>query len=135
MLTGRHHGDAEVDFGFRHVQWWRRVASKSLRADSVPLWLVPLRRIPPEAYEYVVNGKSPIEWVMERYQVTKDKDSQLLNDPNAWCSEIEDPLYIINLVKRVVTVSLETVAIVKALPPIDELGRRDDLLIKSKQRA
>ncbi len=58
-----------------------------------------------------------------------------MNDPNAWCSEIEDPLYIINLVKRVVAVCLETVAIVKALPPIDELGQRNDLVMKSRQRA
>jgi predicted helicase len=72
-----------------------------------------LKGIPEEAYEYVVNGKSAIEWVMERYQVKTDKDSGLLNDPNAWCEEHQEPRYIIDLVKRVVRVSVETARIVK----------------------
>lgn len=74
--------------------------------------------IPAEAYDYVVNGKSAIEWVMERYQITKDKDSGIINDPNDWCREHDDPRYIANLVKRVVTVSVETMKIVRALPGI-----------------
>ncbi len=80
-----------------------------------------LRCIPPEAYEYVVNGKSALEWVMERYAVTTDKDSGIVNDPNAWCDEVGDPRYIIDLVKRVVRVSVETVRIVKNLPPYEEM--------------
>jgi predicted helicase len=80
---------------------------------------VTLRGIPLEAYEYIVNGKSAIEWIMERYQITKDKDSQIVNDPNGWCTEHEDPLYIVNLVKRIVRVSLETVRIVKGLPALE----------------
>jgi predicted helicase len=72
-----------------------------------------LKGIPEEAYEYVVNGKSAIEWVMERYQVKTDKDSGLLNDPNAWCEEHQEPRYIIDLVKRVVRVSVETARIVQ----------------------
>ncbi|WP_422490468.1 type ISP restriction/modification enzyme [Endozoicomonas sp. ALE010] len=76
-----------------------------------------LEGIPLEAYEYVVNGKSAIEWVMERYQVTVDKNSHIQNDPNQWS---EDPRYIVDLVKRIVRVSVETVRIVKALPPLNE---------------
>ncbi len=79
---------------------------------------ITLRGIPLEAYEYVVNGKSAIEWVMERYQVTVDKDSGIRNDPNDWCREHDNPRYIIDLVKRVVRVSVETVRIVKALPAL-----------------
>lgn len=74
--------------------------------------------IPAGAYDYVVNGKSAIEWVMERYQVTKDKDSGIVNDPNDWCREHNDPRYIVDLVKRVVTVSVETMKIVRSLPAI-----------------
>lgn len=74
---------------------------------------VKLTGIPAEAYDYVVNGKSAIEWVMERYAVTTDKDSGIKNDPNAWS---DDPRYIVDLVKRVVRVSLETVRIVNGLP-------------------
>lgn len=79
---------------------------------------ITLRGIPLEAYDYVVNGKSAIEWVMERYQVSTDKDSGIKDDPNDWCREHNDPTYTLNLVKRVIRVSMETIAIVSALPAI-----------------
>ena len=75
--------------------------------------------IPLEAYEYVVNGKSAIEWLMERYAVTTDKASGIVNDPNDWAIEHGDPAYIFNLILRIITVSLETVKIVKALPKVE----------------
>lgn len=80
-----------------------------------------LSEIPEEAYEYIVNGKSAIEWLMERYAVTTDKDSGIVNDPNDWCDEQGNPRYIIDLVKRVIRVSIETMEIVKNLPAINEL--------------
>ena len=79
---------------------------------------ITIKDIPLEAYEYVVNGKSAIEWIMERYRITVDKDSGIRNDPNDWCREHDDPEYIFNLVQRVVRVSVETVRIVKGLPPV-----------------
>ena len=75
-----------------------------------------LRDIPLEAYDYIVNGKPAIEWIMERYQVTTEKNSGIENDPNAWS---EDPRYIVDLVKRIVTVSVESVRIVNSLPPLN----------------
>ncbi|MFM6092145.1 MAG: type ISP restriction/modification enzyme, partial [Dolichospermum sp.] len=78
---------------------------------------ITLSQIPLETYEYIVNGKSALEWVMERYKITKDKDSGIVNDPNHWS---EDPRYIVDLVKRIVRVSLETVRIVKSLPALNE---------------
>ncbi|MBP6820812.1 MAG: DEAD/DEAH box helicase [Acidobacteria bacterium] len=78
---------------------------------------ITLSGIPVEAYDYVVNGKPALEWIMERYQFMRDKDSQITNDPNDWS---DDPLYIINLVKRIVRVSLETMKIVGGLPPLNE---------------
>lgn len=78
---------------------------------------VTLSGIPLEAYDYVVNGKPALEWIMERYQFTRDKDSGIINDPNDWS---DDPRYIIDLVKRMVQVSLETMKIVNALPPLNE---------------
>ena len=72
-----------------------------------------LSDIPLEAYNYVVNGKPAIEWIMERYAVTVDKDSGIKNDPNEWST---DPRYIVDLLKRIVRVSLETVKIVDGLP-------------------
>ncbi len=79
-----------------------------------------LSGIPIEAYDYIVNGKSAIDWVMERYQITVDKDSGIRNDPNAWATESGQPDYIVNLVKRVVRVSVETVNLVKTLPALNE---------------
>jgi len=79
--------------------------------------LLTLSEIPLEAYGYVVNGKPAIEWIMDRYQFTKDKDSGIINDPNQWS---EDTRYIIDLVKRIVRVSVETVKIVESLPPLNE---------------
>jgi hypothetical protein len=64
---------------------------------------ITLTGIPLEAYDYVVNGKPAIEWIMERYQVTRDKDSGIPNDPNDWSREHQQPRYIVDLLKRVIT--------------------------------
>lgn len=76
-----------------------------------------LRGIPMEAYDYVVNGKPAIEWIMERYAQTTDKDSGIKNDPNTWST---DHRYIVDLVKRIVRVSVESAGIVKSLPNLNE---------------
>lgn len=81
---------------------------------------ITLSGIPIEAYEYVVNGKPAIEWIMERYQITVDKDSGIRNDPNDWAREHNQSRYILDLVKRIVRVSLETMKIVNALPALNE---------------
>jgi predicted helicase len=81
---------------------------------------ITLSGIPLEAYDYVVNGKPALEWIMERYQVTVDKDSGIRNDPNDWCREHNQPRYIVDLVKRIVRVSLETNRIVTGLPALNE---------------
>ena len=77
---------------------------------------ITIANIPLAAYEYVVNGKSAIEWIMERYAVTTDKASGITNDPNDWALEHNDPKYIFNLLLRIITVSLDTMKIVKSLP-------------------
>jgi predicted helicase len=77
-----------------------------------------LRDIPLEAYEYIVNGKSALDWIMERYAITTDKPSGIVNDPNHWS---DDPRYIVDLVKRIVRVSIESVRLVKSLPPLQEV--------------
>ncbi|MFC2494203.1 MAG: type ISP restriction/modification enzyme, partial [Prevotella sp.] len=72
--------------------------------------------IPTRVYEYVVNGKSAVEWIMERYAVTIDKRSLIKNDPNLWSKEHEEPHYIFNLLLSVMDVSLQTTDIVERLP-------------------
>ncbi len=83
---------------------------------------VTLTGIPLEAYDYIVNGKPALEWILERYQVTVDKASGIKNDPNDWCREHDAPRYIVDLLKRVTRVSLETMKIVNALPALNERG-------------
>ena len=76
--------------------------------------------IPLEAYDYIVKGKPALEWLMEHYQITIDKASAIKNDPNEWCKEHDNPRYIVDLIKRVTRVSLETMKIVNALPALNE---------------
>ena len=78
-----------------------------------------VNNIPEKAYEYVVNGKSAIEWIMERYAVTTDKKSGITNNPNDWSREHEKPRYILDLLLSVINVSVQTVDIVNGLPEVD----------------
>lgn len=81
---------------------------------------ITLTGIPVEAYDYVVNGKPALDWVVERQCVKTDKDSGIVNDANDWAVEtIGNPRYPLELFQRVVTVSVETMKIVRALPPLD----------------
>ena len=81
---------------------------------------VTIKDIPLEAYDYVVNGKPALEWVMERQGVSTHKDSGIVNDANDWANEtMNNPAYPLELFLRVITVSLETMNIVKALPKLD----------------
>lgn len=81
---------------------------------------ITIREIPLEAYDYVVNGKSALEWVMERQGVSTHKDSGIVNDANDWAIEtMGDAKYPLELFLRVITVSLETIKIVKTLPKLD----------------
>jgi predicted helicase len=85
---------------------------------------ITIRNIPLEAYDYVVNGKPALEWVMERQSVTTDKDSGIVNDANLWATEtMGNARYPLELFQRVITVSLETMKIVKALPAIKEQNK------------
>lgn len=79
---------------------------------------IAIRNIPAEAYDYVVNGKSAIEWVMERYAVTIHKDSGIKNDPNLWAREQGKPRYILDLLLSIIHVSVETQRIVAELPKL-----------------
>ena len=80
---------------------------------------VRIENIPLEAYEYVINGKSAIEWLMERYQYTSHAESQIINDPNAWGEEHGNPRYVLDLLLRVINVSSRTMQLVNQLPQLN----------------
>ncbi|WP_245534790.1 DEAD/DEAH box helicase [Treponema primitia] len=80
---------------------------------------ITISNIPAKAYEYVVNGKSAIEWIMERYAVTTHKESGITNNPNDWAAEHGDPRYILDLLLSVISLSVKTVDIVNRLPKVE----------------
>ncbi|GAA2170544.1 DEAD/DEAH box helicase [Glycomyces rutgersensis] len=95
-----------------------RFASRQDRTRIVYNSHVTLAGIPEAVDRYQIGSRSAVEWIMDRYYVRTDKASGIVNDPNDWS---DDPRYIIDLLKRVVTVSLETMAIVDSLPPLEIL--------------
>ncbi|MFZ1026658.1 MAG: type ISP restriction/modification enzyme [Limnoraphis robusta] len=78
-----------------------------------------LTGIPPEVFEYRLGNRSALDWIIDQYQVSIDKRSGITNDPN----RLDDEEYIVRLIKKVITVSWETVKIVKNLP---DLGLPND---------
>ena len=85
---------------------------------------VTLRGIPDEAHRYQLGSRSALEWIIDRYWIRTDKASGIVNDPNAWSREHGDPRYIIDLLKRVVTVSVETTRIVDSFPDLGLDGQQ-----------
>lgn len=95
-----------------------RFPSKEQKDTIIYNGKIRLTNIPKEAYDYVVNGKSAIEWLMERYAVTIDKNSLIKNDPNDWGKEHGKPRYILDLMLSVINVSVKTMQIVNSLPTL-----------------
>ena len=92
-----------------------RYVTKDDRSAIVVNPYVTLSGIPEEAHRYEVNGRSALDWIIDRYQVKTDKDSGITNDPNAWGIEHEDPRYVVDLIARIVRVSVETMKVVDGL--------------------
>ena len=80
---------------------------------------ITIKNIPPRCFEYVVNGRSPLEWIIDRYQVKTDSASGIINNPNDWATEHDNPRYILDLILSSITVSLKTLEIVENLPDVE----------------
>ena len=80
---------------------------------------IKIKNIPLEAYDYQVNGKSAVEWIVERYTVSVNKDSGIENNPNLWCEENKNPRYILDLLLSIISLSLKTNELIKKLPKIE----------------
>ncbi|UOT08485.1 DEAD/DEAH box helicase (plasmid) [Rhodococcus opacus] len=76
---------------------------------------VTITGIPEDAERYMLGSRSALAWIIDRYQVKTDKPSGIANDPNDWCDEHDNPRYIVELIQRVATVSVETMKIVDSL--------------------
>ena len=106
------------DYDYFRVWDKMRFKSKDDKSTIIYNGNITIENIPEKAYEYVVNGKSAIEWIVERYAVTQDKKSLIKNDANDWSKEHHKPRYILDLLLSVINVSVQTVDIVKALPKL-----------------
>lgn len=112
-LTG-----TEDDYSYYAVEKMR-FPKKGERSTIILNSHITIENIPATAYEYIVNGKSAIEWIMERYAVTIDKKSGIKNDPNLWAKEHNNPKYILDLLLSIIHVSLATQEIVNKLPHLN----------------
>jgi predicted helicase len=108
-------GDSGGDFTVTKMRFPKKEEKETILFNNS----ITLRNIPIKAYDYVVNGKSAIEWVMERYQVSTHKESGIVNDPNDWAKDVGNPRYILDLLLSVINVSVQTVDIVNSLPKVD----------------
>lgn len=77
---------------------------------------ITISNIPRKAYEYIVNGRSAIEWIIDQYQIKTDKASGITDDPNDYS---DDEKYIFNLLLSIINVSVQTVDLVNSLPPLE----------------
>ena len=90
-----------------------RFADKEMKTTLILNEHVQLSGIPEEAHRYVVNGRTPLEWFIDRYKITQDKDSGIVNDPNGWFA---DPRDLVTAIERIVYVSVESARIIEGLP-------------------
>lgn len=112
-LTG-----TDDDYEYYKVVDKMRFRSKQDKSTILYNSHIMVSDIPDKAYEYIVNGKSAIEWIVERYCVSVDKKSLIKNDCNDWVKEHKKPRYILDLLLSVINVSVQTVDIVKGLPKL-----------------
>ncbi len=108
----------DADYRVEKMRYGKKGKDKDLTTlhynDKITLTGIPL-----EAYDYVVNGKPALDWVVERQCVKTDKDSRIVNDANDWAIEtMGNPRYPLELFQRVATVSLETLKTVRSLPAL-----------------
>lgn len=77
---------------------------------------IVIKNIPEKAYEYVVNGRSAIEWIIDQYRIKTDRKSEIIDDPNDFS---DDPKYILNLLLSIITVSMRTLELIDELPEFE----------------
>ncbi|MFC5142400.1 DEAD/DEAH box helicase [Actinomycetospora rhizophila] len=118
---------SEMAFGRKRSPSGKREAD---RGTIVFNERITLSDIPETAYSYQLGSRSAVEWLMDRYRVKTDKASGIVSDPNDWAREVGDPRYILDLVARVVTLSVETVRLMDELPAFELLPRVEDVRSK-----
>ena len=114
---------------FYHVEKMR--FNKNQKNTIIYNSKITITDIPIKAYSYIINGKSAIEWIMERYQISTHKDSGIKNDPNGWANEVGNPRYILDLLLSIINVSIQTVDIIESLPKLSFEQAESDIDIEN----
>lgn len=103
-------------YAIEKMSWTKRSEHTAIKVNAH----LTLTGIPEQANAYTIGGRSPpLEWILDRYRVKVDKASGIINDPNAWLREHDDPRYVVNLIASLVTLSLETQRLVAELPAFE----------------
>lgn len=110
VATGNFHM-ARMKFAGKQGEWDK---SRIIYNSGIQISDVPLR-----AYDYIVNARSAIEWIMESCRFKTDKDSGIVNDPDNWATEQDKPLFILDLLLSVINLSLKTLEIVEKVPKLE----------------
>ena len=110
----------KVDYQVKKMKFPKKINDEGKKVDDKSAIIfndsITISNIPEKAYEYIVNGKSAIEWIMDQYQVKTDKKSGITDDPNDYS---DDPKYIFNLLLRIINVSIQTVDLINQLPKLE----------------
>lgn len=127
LADGQHWAKSKIEddkFYVTKMKYGKRANEETGKNEDDPTKIVynnqiTIEHIPEEAYDYVVNGKPAIEWIIERQGVKTDKKSGITNDANDWAIEtMNNPRYPLELLLRVINVSLKTQSIVRELPKL-----------------
>ena len=111
-LVFAHDGDPQPHH-FRLGTRAMRYTDKETKTTLILNEHIRLSGIPEEAHRYVVNGRTPLEWFIDRYKITKDTDSGIINDPNGWFA---DPRDLVTAIEQIVYVSVESTKLIEDLP-------------------
>ena len=94
----------------RKIRYTDKETKKAIRVNDH----ITISDIPPDAHRYIVNGRTPLEWIIDRYHIKTDKPSGIVHDPNKWFEETDDN--IVSMIKRITHTSIETAKIIDTLP-------------------
>lgn len=117
-------GGSDDDFYVSKMKFGKRKNTKTGKNEDDKTVIIyndnfTVSNIPLQAYDYIVNGKSGVEWVMERQSIKTDKTSGITNNANDWAIEtMNNARYPLELLLRVITVSIESMNIVNNLPSL-----------------
>lgn len=106
------YSSSDPSYNVKKMRFPRRSEKETIIFNSD----ITIKNIPDQAYEYIINGRSAIEWIMDQYELIEDKKTGLIDDPNEYSN---DNKYVFNLLLKVINMSIQTVDLVNSLPSLE----------------